>query len=255
MVARPPTAGHRRQMNRLPLLVVLITSTGCFPIYRAVRGLEDPDAAQVRQAAAAYLDCPAEKVTAAKNRDGRYEWTAIGCSDEVACKGSWSKFECRHLPLPFDGFKDLTIGDEGVYGVTAELAGTGCKEPPYVVRLVAKERDGTATFGADLCGRQFKCVSQVNRHKEITEATACTEFPESAERTARLVAVDRLALETNCPAREIKMSDTTAWARGGERAYRMTACGKSYVCTTAANRTDCKAALDAEAPAAGAEAQ
>jgi hypothetical protein len=76
-------------------------------------------------------------------------------------------------------------------------------------------------------------------------------FDTDAEQPVR-IAMRRLALETDCPEHTIETSARadTAWRNGADDiALRMRACGKSYICSFASGRTDCKHALD-EAPAA-----
>jgi hypothetical protein len=104
---------------------------------------------------------------------------------------------------------------------------------------------GSRIWSVNLCDRQFLCRSS----SQAAFPDACSETPESTERTAQKISADRLALETSCPSASIHLVETAAWTRGDERAYRFTACGKPYVCTTAAGRTDCKAALASAAPA------
>jgi hypothetical protein len=59
-----------------------------------------------------------------------------------------------------------------------------------------------------------------------------------------MLVVDRLALETGCAVRDIKVVSQASWVNAQERAYRLQACGKVYVCNAAPGRsTACKAAL------------
>jgi hypothetical protein len=61
---------------------------------------------------------------------------------------------------------------------------------------------------------------------------------------------DRLSLETGCELRRIYVEQRARWSRGGERAYRLNACGTSFVCSTAPGRnTDCKQAFVPTMPA------
>ncbi len=233
-------------MPRVALLTVLaLAGSGCIaPLIRSIAGMEDPDAAHVRKAAAPKLACPVEEVTAVKDGEhGSYDWTATGCSNGVACKGSWSEWQCISLPLPW-WFE--TEEKYSVLLVSSEVQRqTGCEGAADVTPPTA------GAYAATLCDRDFSCrgVFDSVRRKLTMVGATCEEFSGSIERTSRKVAVDRLAVETSCPAKDIQIGEATAWIRGSERAYRLSACGKAYVCTTASGRTDCKGALAEEAPA------
>lgn len=94
-------------------------------------------------------------------------------------------------------------------------------------------------------GRSYICRAVTVGLSTAYESTkvTCEETEASKAAVHRQVVTDRLALETSCPTSKIEITREADWSRGGEKAYRMTACGKPYVCTTAAGRTDCKAAL------------
>lgn len=94
-------------------------------------------------------------------------------------------------------------------------------------------------------GRSYVCRPRYDAVAPTVAAPqiVCEETAESEAETLRRVAVDRLALETGCPAEQIAVTQAAEWGRGRERAFRLTACGRPYVCTTAPGRTDCKAAL------------
>lgn len=239
-------------MRTLLPLLVLISSTGCGRIVRSIGGLEDPDPAAVKRAATQALACNAKDVFASEwSEVPGYEWTAIGCGRTVVCKGGWESWTCvPRTPSFMDGKNQLLPGSDGYTGIAADLGTqTGCLEEPVIWVIKEKERMGYAAFGATICGRQFACASAVSPANDVTEQTRCTETKESSERTLRKVAADRLALETGCPEKDIRVDEASAWTRGTERAFRMTACGGQYICTTAAGRTDCKAALVAPPPA------
>jgi hypothetical protein len=102
-----------------------------------------------------------------------------------------------------------------------------------------------ASWTAVGCGREWACRSWLESYGASYGRSheECTETQASNAETLRQVVLDRLALETSCPAEQVSITKEADWSRGGEKAYRMTACGKAYVCTTAAGRTDCKPAL------------
>ena len=90
---------------------------------------------------------------------------------------------------------------------------------------------------ADGCGRQYDCSG--NRM-----ATECAETASSEEQSLESLVVDRLALETGCAAANISVVSRASWTTGRERAYRLTACGRAYVCNAAPGLpATCKAAL------------
>ncbi len=114
--------------------------------------------------------------------------------------------------------------------------------------------DVASNWMARGCGREYAC--RMFEPKPFAWKLTCEETPKSQEATATKVAIDRLAVETGCPAKRIKPIDTTGWVRGKERSYAMLACGKRYTCTTSPSGTDCKKSLaeaasdeeDADAP-------
>ncbi len=239
-------------MRILALAGVVVLLTGCMRIYRHAKGVADPDIAEVQVAAAPVLECDVAYVVArddGAHSDEGYRWSAEGCSNGVACKQTERGWACLRLPLPawigaWAGHSKYKHGEDGFEGIASSVAAqTGCESEPEVVELASRERGGTATFGANLCDRQFECVSRVDMRRNVTNDTTCTELAASADRTARRVSVNRLALETGCPENNIQVATTAAWVNGTERAYRLMACGHPYVCTTATGRSDCKAAL------------
>jgi hypothetical protein len=99
-------------------------------------------------------------------------------------------------------------------------------------------------WSATGCDRVAMCGALQTSEFEIE--TECKETDESHHRTIKKIVTDRLALETNCPKERVTIEKEMDWRRGSEEAFRMRACGRPFVCTTADGRTDCKAALDAE---------
>jgi hypothetical protein len=95
------------------------------------------------------------------------------------------------------------------------------------------------TYPASGCGREYICEAS-----QRTIRATCTETAESEARAVKKLVVDRLALETGCAPANIAIVQEAEWVRGQERAFRLEACGKAYVCTTVpGHATSCKAAL------------
>lgn len=102
-----------------------------------------------------------------------------------------------------------------------------------------------STWRAIGCERAFRCSMWVPAAGSGgTSRVECNEDQESEELTLTKVVIDRLSLESGCPAERITIERAGDWRRGSERAYRLRACGQSYVCTTAAGRTDCERAAE-----------
>lgn len=101
------------------------------------------------------------------------------------------------------------------------------------------------------CGREYRCAYYANaEHSGMAARTECEETGRSKQATYQKIVVDRLALETGCPKDQVEIQSQADWSRDTETAFRLSACGKPYVCTTAKGRTDCKAALASESPPA-----
>jgi len=113
--------------------------------------------------------------------------------------------------------------------------------------LIAGEPDissSPARVAVEGCNRRWDCLYYSGSMYSKTEArTECKEASASRAAVKRSVVVDRLSLETGCPVKKIKVIQKSAWSSGGERAYRLEACGKYFVCTAAPGRTDCKPAV------------
>lgn len=101
------------------------------------------------------------------------------------------------------------------------------------------------TWTARGCQRAYQCWLTSPDNK-----TRCREEEGSKEQTARRVVIDRLALESGCAKTRIRVVQASEWSRGGEQAYRLTACGGAYVCTTKGSGTDCKKVGNAPPPVA-----
>jgi len=121
----------------------------------------------------------------------------------------------------------------------------GCPESSLEVGLDGWPYGWTASG----CKRAWSCTTP-HDNPGAPSQTTCTETQESRAETETDVVVDRLALETGCDRKAVKVVSQAAWSRAGEKAYRLDACGRPYVCTTAPGRTDCKAALAAPPAAA-----
>ncbi len=122
----------------------------------------------------------------------------------------------------------------------------GCPEDQVVISSYEQGAAGMypSRWTATGCGREWRCELHVGSATSgSVSRQACTETAASNAETLRQVVLDRLSLETGCAPELVAVTKEADWSRGGEKAYRMTACGKAYVCTTAAGRTDCKAAL------------
>lgn len=120
----------------------------------------------------------------------------------------------------------------------------GCSLDETKIGELRKDEWGNlSSWPADCRGRSFHCVRGDSGNEYDPLRAICEETAASKEVTTQKIVLDRLALETGCPAEKIKIDDKAGWSRGTETAYRMEACGKWYVCTTAAGRTDCKEAL------------
>jgi hypothetical protein len=123
-----------------------------------------------------------------------------------------------------------------------------CSEEQIQVSNYSQGMAGYApsTWTATGCDRTFNCSLYVAAAGSgLPDRTDCRETAGSESQTLGRVVVDRLSIETGCPPEKIAVVNQASWSRGTETAYRMTACGKPYVCTTSAKGTDCKAALAA----------
>lgn len=261
-------------MNRLAI-VSLLCATGCFPIIRAINGEEDPDVVEVKDAAAKILPpgCRPQLVAEEKDTDEAMQWLVTGCSSNVACRGSDDGIQCFTAPARLGDFEDARRR-RAPFGFAETAKGvqaiSGCAASDTRVTLAWKPTKGTPSFGAALassfsgqrakwpessagyvatnCDREFSCVLPVDgRELEAIGPAECEESRASIDRSSRKFIVDRIGLETGCRSKDVVLGE--AIGSGTERAFRLTACGSAYVCTTAAGRTDCKAALSA-APAA-----
>jgi len=122
------------------------------------------------------------------------------------------------------------------------------KSRPHVacdlVRITNKSRHEAIVFwdteSCDGPQRQYRCKGRIRDFGLFD--VSCIEKQASRQEVKADVVLDRLHLETGCPKSEIKIVAASKWRSGTEQSYRMNACGRSYVCTTAAGHTDCKPA-------------
>lgn len=87
------------------------------------------------------------------------------------------------------------------------------------------------------CERDFLCVVSASGSAE------CDETRESSRQTDMRVSTDLLSVETACPKEQITVSQESEWVVGMRRAFRLTACGKPYVCSAAPGYVACKEPL------------
>lgn len=233
-------------MLRLLPAALLIALTGCAQIYRGIAG--DSRIPAIKTDAALVLGCKSEIKAEERDPDVEMQFRAKGCGREAACRDTETGWKCFKNPPRLgdfgEGWRERPPQGFASVGDTVATM-TGCAAVD--TRIVGT---GKSTFTASNCGRDFSCDAEwdsVRREMKIVGAH-CREDPASAERTALKIAIDRLSVETGCSAEVVKLGGTTSWTRGSERAYRLIACGKPYVCTTAVGRTDCKVALDSTAP-------
>lgn len=214
-------------MLRLIPALLLLCLTSCASIYRALAG--ESRIAPVREAGAKKLICDIAKVTV-DERDYSHEmqFVVTGCGRAVACHDIDDAWLCFPNPPRIADFGEERLPEGFKAAADSVAAITGCPAGETRVSVLEAGR----SWSAALCDRDFICTA------------SCEESAASVERTAEKVSSDRLALETGCAAEEIKLENKAKWIRGSERAYSFSACGKRYTCTTAAGRTDCKAALD-----------
>jgi len=237
-------------MLRLLLVAVVIASTGCMKLHRKITGEEDPDHIAVKLEATKFIpDCVGRITVEEKDTGHAMRWLASGCGAYAACRDSERGIQCFENPPRLADFADAwrQRAPKGFeFAAQSVAAQTGC--PTAQTRLLRSRQEQFSVILAWNCDRSFECVPVTDSVKrELTIVGAkCDETPESAERTAIKISVDRLALETGCPAKNIQVGEAMNWTRGTERAFRLTACGSAYVCTTAAGRTDCKAALSVQ---------
>lgn len=121
---------------------------------------------------------------------------------------------------------------------------TSC--PPSQIQVLGDPM-GMSRQIARGCDREFDCW--VKGYGRVWNAD-CTEANASKSSMSERVVVDRLSLETDCPREQIRVTKRADWSRGDEKAFRLTACGLPYVCTTAPGRTDCEPAKQVAVPEA-----
>ncbi len=242
-------------MPRPLIVLILVSLSGCLGIYRAIAGEENPDITEVRKVAKRdfFQGCPGEITI--EERDWRREmaWLVTGCSGKASCIRRENEWRCfSNPPKVSDWGKEwLPVGFEAASVVAAQASGCSASEA-RITMVEEPERSHMGTYSATLCGRSFRCLLSMTRRGEfdLTESKCDETAVESGvgvSESNRTV-IGRLALETGCGTDEVEIVGAPV-TTGAERAIRLVACGKPYVCTTAAGRTNCKAALaDVERP-------
>lgn len=193
---------------------------------------------EVAAVASQDMSCPVDALSVQGGDFTTPGWVVVGCKQKYLCVMN-DRISCQRHDRP-----RLRKDDYGFRGIAEAVATqTGCDPTPLdVTTTVPKQRSGTAGFRAVLCGRSFDCVAGVNSRNDVVEdETTCTETAESTRRVDSMIVVKRLELETGCPEAQVRVLGQ--FLIGAESAYRLEACGKTYVCTTAAGKTTCKAAL------------
>jgi hypothetical protein len=203
---------------------------------------------RAREVAAKQLGCPPARVGVRQNRAGPLEWIALGCGAELACDYRGGHMAC--FPMPIAMRHLVEPPPSLVLAVTTVAVETGCASGEAGITMRSEDVLGSI----DICGRNFVCID--GRCLETAASKARVRLLEEAEEERKLMAlvVDRIALETRCPRESVRVVEKAEWTRGTERAFRLEACGKQYVCSTAAGlgggRTDCRAALEQAQPTA-----
>lgn len=220
------------------LVAVMVAALGC------AHGTQG-EITNIGAEAAVILKCGPEKVSVvyARGQYSGFPWVASGCHEKAVCREVRGRILCYRPPPPLFAYDEVPEGFSGVAVAVSTETGCTAGDAQIVYATTLKERGGTVGFAARLCDRNFDCTSRVNRSADIVEESVCMETATSKEHTARKVAFDRLVIETGCPAANVQFVDQSEWVAGTERAYRLSACGKPYVCTTAAGRTECRRAL------------
>lgn len=127
---------------------------------------------------------------------------------------------------------------------TAAELGIGASKCTNAVITIPNDGAGNFTWLANCNGRRYECEQKCFGSAGCV--VKCEESSQSRKRTTRLVVRDRLSIETGCPKEKVSIIRTSEWKNGTETAYRMTACGKTYVCIHASGRINCKSALASE---------
>ena len=237
-------------MRIVALVAVLLGSSSCFPVYRSLNGIEDPDVVAVKKASKKLRPgCDfksAELVT--RDTEQAMRWLLTGCEAPIACRdGEDDDVVCFENPPRLGDYSDHRrqrppLGAKIVADALEKLSGCP-KEDARVARTGDKLTD---TFTALNCGRDFTCspeIDSVRRDLTIVGAT-CAETRASEERNARRVVVDRLSVETGCPSTSIEIATSTPWARGSEQNYRLIACSQAFTCSVAGGKSDCRPAMN-----------
>ncbi len=227
--------------------IAVVALCGCFPTYRNLATSEDSDVIGIRNAAKKLRPTCDFKMAAIDTRDTdqAMRWRVTGCGEPVACRsGNDDEILCFEDPPRLGDYADARrqrapLGAFFVAAAVQEIS--GCASDDTRVARTGEKLESEMT--AINCGKTFLCTPTLDSIKrEMTIIGAkCIETTASLARGAGASVVEYLELETGCPASSIVVVAAT---KGSAPAYRLAGCGKAYVCTTAAGRTECKAALD-----------
>jgi uncharacterized protein YceK len=197
-------------------LVLAVSLSGCATVSK----LSGPESALV-EAAREAAGC--SRVVATRHKPG---WAVFdGCDRQFECRSADGVATCEETAMSPPVLRRRQAA-RAFLPVVARA--TGC---PVDAAELAYIRGGAWTVS--LCDRAFLC----------SEGGDCGETEESEARMFARIAIDRLALESGCPTADISPLEQARYSRGKETAFRLSACGSRYVCTTAPGRTDCKRAL------------
>ncbi len=229
---------------RAAYVVGLVPLLGCATLSNLLAGDSD-----FKEVAGKSMNCPANRI------DSRHRgnvWTFTGCDKQFLCtaeRETADSLKCEET----EGSPRLArerAREAAEKEFRLELARGVAKHTKCPVEGTKAEGvdpklslTGNRSWRVDQCDRVFICLLKER------DTGDCEETEESEARLIHRIAKDRLALETGCAVDKISDVGQANYTRGTETAYRMQACGKDYVCTTAAGRTDCKAALAVEGAA------
>jgi hypothetical protein len=126
----------------------------------------------------------------------------------------------------------------------AEMSG----DCPMDSMKVAEVGSGGDRANVDACGRTFFCRMIYTVYgQHVIGRAECEETLQSQDRAARALTkvssddvIARLAFEAKCEAAQVAVASKADGSATGGDAYRMTACGKPYLCVTSPGRIECK---------------
>jgi hypothetical protein len=220
-------------MPRLLPVVLLIGLSGCAAIYRAAAG--ESRLAPVKEAGAKALGCRGEVTVDERDSFHSMQFFVTGCGSTVACM-EFDDWKCFSAPPKISDFGKERLPDGFLSVATSAANAAGCAVGEARVTTIQEvDHWGRGKFTANVCGHDYSCETNF---KEFGEAP-CEESDASKTRSASF-------------SRESGLSSKRAAARspgrrsaGGraEHIFSFDACGKRYICSAAAGRSDCKLAL------------